>query len=179
MFTNFHKVDDTFFLYCALAGSSLFIIQFILNFFIGLDGSDGDSSGDFKWISKQALTGFVMMFGWVGLTCKKEFELTSIVSVSIALAAGLLAMYITALIFKIASRLHSSGTQFCIDDAIGKEAVVYQQILKDGVGKISISMQGFTHEIDAVSQEGDIPSFTQVRIIKKLDDKTLVVVLTK
>ncbi len=120
-----------------------------------------------------------MMFGWVGLTCKKEFELESLSASMIGLGGGFVAMSITVFIFKMANRLKSSGTVFNIDDAIGKEASVYTEIAKGGVGKISLSLQGFTHEIDAVSLGEEIPSFTQVTIIKKVDHKTLVVTPTK
>lgn len=179
MFMNFDKIDNSLFWICALSGSALFALQFILNSLGALDGGDGDSSGDFKWLSKQAITGFIMMFGWIGLTCKKEFDFTGSGAFVLALVGGSIAMGITGFIFKMASKLHSSGTVFQIDEAVGKEAVVYQQIPHKGVGKISLSLQNFTHEIDAVSLGEEIPSFTQVRIIKKADDKTLVVIPIK
>lgn len=168
---------ETLFWFCALAGTGMFIIQFFL-YFIGLDLDDSDSGSahNFKWISKQALTGFLMMFGWVGLACKKELHYTSPASTLIAIASGLFAMLITGLIFKTARKLHSPGAQFSLEDAIGKKAFVYQQIPKEGSGKISISLYGMTYEIEALSLNGEeIPSFTQVEIIKKGDERTLIV----
>jgi len=63
---------DTLFWFAALSGSGMLVIQFALNF-LGITDSEGAGHGiDFdarevKWLSKQALTGFLMMFGWIGL----------------------------------------------------------------------------------------------------------------
>ena len=172
------EIDDSLFWFCALTGSGLFLIQFLLTLIGDLD-NESHSINDFKWLSKQAITGFLMMFGWVGLTCKKEFECTNLTSSFIGFLCGIVAMVITGFIFKMAGHLKSSGTVFCIDDAIGKEATIYQQILKGEKGKISLSLNGFTHEIDAISLDEEIPSFTPVHIINKVDDQTLIVARKK
>jgi len=76
----------------------------------------------------------------------------------------------------MAKKLHSPGNRFSVDDTIGKEAFVYQQITKNGIGKISLSLYDLTHEVDALSLNGEeIASFTQVKIIKKADERTVVV----
>lgn len=168
---------DTLFWLFALGGSSVFVIQFILSL-LGMDNHE--ESGDFKWLSKQALTGFIMMFGWVGLTCRKEFEFTNAASSLIAFGVGLLSILIIGSIFRVAKKLQSSGTVFKIDDAVGKNGVVYHRIPENGIGKISISLEDFTYEIDAVSlHHKELASFTQVHVIKKSDDTTVVVVPIK
>jgi hypothetical protein len=76
----------------------------------------------------------------------------------------------------LAKRLQSTGSVYRIEDAIGKDAYVYQSIPKGGVGKISVSLNHFTHEINAVSYDSkELPSFTLVKIIEKKDDNTVVV----
>lgn len=162
----------------------MFLIQFLLTLFgIGHDGTDEHGHFDaqnFKWLTKQTVTGFLMFFGLVGLTCKKEFAMTSTLSAICAVAGGLIAVVITAFIFKMAKKLRSPGAVFRIEDAIGKEAFVYQRIPKNGLGKISISLNNFTHEIDAMSMtHEEIASFTQVQIVKTMDDKILIVVPIK
>ncbi len=170
---------DGLFWFCALAGSGMFLIQFVL-FFVGADAEDDSSSQNFKWLSKQAVTGFLMMFGWVGLACKKELGYSPLYSTAIALVAGAISMIITAAIFNIARKLRSTGTVFRLQDAIGKEASVYQRIPKGGSGKISLSLHDMTHEIDAISLNGEeVNSFTQVQIIKKADERTVVVIPIK
>lgn len=172
--------------FVALAGSGLLIIQFALSL---LGAHDHDfleddnlviDAGKVKWLSKQGLTAFLMMFGWVGLTCMKEFALSTTVTMMISFTCGIISIFVTGFLFKVAKKLRSSGTVFRIEDAIDKEAVVYQNIAKDGAGKISISLHNLTHEIDAVSlNREDISSFTRVKVIKKADEKTVVVVPIK
>ena len=173
--------EDTLFWFAALSGSGMLVIQFALNFLGITDTEGGDHGIDFdtrevKWLSKQALTGFLMMFGWIGLACKKEFGLETFFSAGFGLLGGLAALVATGLIFKLAKGLHSPGDRFSLDDAIGKEAMVYKQISKNGIGKISLSLYDLTHEVDALSLNGEeIASFTQVKIIKKADERTVFV----
>lgn len=173
---------DSLFWFCALAGSGMFAIQFIL-FLVGGDADDFDdghshdgSGHNFKWLSKQAITGFLMMFGWAGLTCKNELELSAVMSTLVAVGVGIGMMLITGSIFKIARKLKSSGSVFRIEDAVGKEASVYQKIPKGGVGKVTVSLSDISHEIDAIALNGEeIESFYPVHIVKKADDRTVIV----
>lgn len=177
---------DSVFWFCALSGSSLFVIQCIFSLFgadahESMDAGGGEiDSGQFKWLSKQALTGFLMMFGWVGLTCRKESNFSVTVTFIMALAGGLLAVFITGVIFRLAKKLRSSGTVFRLEDAIGKEAMVYQRIPKQGIGKVSLSLYNLAYEVDAISYHlEELPSFTRVQILKKENDNTVVVVPIK
>lgn len=175
--------QDPIFWFCALAGSGMFAIQFILTLF-GLSQEEGmehaADAGNFEWLSKQAITGFVMFFGWVGLTCRKEFAFSGLAAGAFAFVGGSLALFTVALLFRWAKKLKSSGTVFRIEEAIGKEATIYQRIPFGGRGKISVSLNHFTHEIEAISnEEEDLPSFTLVQIIQKLDEKTVIVAKTK
>lgn len=188
-FNNYINSDSLFW-FCALAGSGMFLIQFILNL-SGLVDQDSFDAGEgghsehvehtdarkVKWLSMLALTGFWMMFGWTAITCQEEFGFDKPATIGISIASGAAAAYVLGSIFKYAKRLHSPGSVFRIEDAIGQVAYVYQSIPKGGKGKISISLQNFTHEIDAVSnQSEELPSFKRVKIINKSNDNTVVVV---
>lgn len=161
------------FWFCSIVGTLLFAVQIYLSF------HDFDSFADvsnFKWLSKQALTGFLMMFGLTGVTCQEEFALSTGMAVLISLAVGLLTLFLTAYLFNSAKKLQSPGSIFNLDDAVGKEASVYQRIPNDGVGKITIALNQQTFEIDAASLDRkEIGSFARVQVIKKLDDNTVVV----
>lgn len=173
--------SDTIFWFCALLGSGSFVIQLISNFFGMADQDDfnNDYANDakhFKWLSIQAITGFLMMFGWTAITCQKEFGLDDGFTIIISFFAGLLAIFMISSIFKVAKRLQSTGNVYNLHDTVGKEALVYQRIPKEGVGKISISLQHLTHEIDAVSNsQEEIASFTRVQIVQKKDNQTVIV----
>lgn len=175
---------DTIFWFCAMAGTGLFVIQLMLTLLGGDHSHEVDEGGfdtvKFKWLSKQALTGFLMMFGWAGLTCRKEFALSNATAALIGSGAGLICMFLTAVIFNASKKLRSPGNVFRIEELIGKEATIYQRIPKDGTGKITVSLHELTHEIDAISHNREeLASFTQVQIIKKADEKTVVVVPAK
>ena len=185
--------SGSIFWFCALSGSGMFLIQFIINIFgisdhdsfdtsdvasdnIDDAGRDSADAKKFKWLSMQTITGFLMMFGWTAITCQSEFGLQNTTTIIISLAAGVFAAIIIRSIFNLAKRLRSSGSIYRIEDAIGKEAYVYQRIPKGGVGKVSMTLQHFTHEIDAISHHTEeLPSFMRVKIIEKSDDNTVVV----
>jgi hypothetical protein len=170
---------DSIYRFAAFAGSGLFVIQFLISLFGGIaEDCDNGVDGQFKFLSKQAITGFMMLFGWTGLTCLQEFNLSGLYTIWISCLSGFLTMFLTAVLFRSARKLHSSGTVFRIEDTIGLEAVVYQRILKGEVGKITVSVKQFTHEIDATAHE-DLTSFTNVRITKKMNESTVLVVPTK
>lgn len=165
------------FWFCALAGSGLFFIQLMINLFgMGDADSGSDDIRHFKWLSIQAVTGFLMIFGWTAITCQNEFDQALLPTVAISLVAGLIAALIIHFLIQFTKRLQSSGSIYRIEEAIGKEAYVYQCIPKGGLGKITVSLQHLTHEIDAISdQDADLKSFSRVKIIKKADDNTVVV----
>jgi hypothetical protein len=172
-----------FFWFAALVGTGMFIIQLALSLVGAGDhdtatdhsGSETDSI-QIKWLSKQAIAGFLMMFGWAGLTCLNQFHLTRIVATVVACSTGVVAVVVNGLIFKLAKKLHSPGTIFRMEDAIGRTGVVYQRIPEHGVGKVTVSVQGITREVDAVSNtSGEITSFTSVEVVSKKDNQTLVV----
>lgn len=170
---------ETVLWFSALSGTGLMIIQFLIVLF-GADSDHDIDHGEIdtvkvKWLSKQALTGFLMLFGWAGLACLKEFHLPMPVSLAGAFLAGSLDVVVTALIFRFAKKLHSPGTLFNLDDAIGKEATVYTQIPKGGIGTISISLHDLTHEINAMTEGEEIASFETVCVVKKADEKTVIV----
>ncbi len=164
------------FWFCALSGTGLLVIQILLNL-IGFNHDDGSPSdaGKFIWFARLAVTGFLMMFGLIGLTCNYQFNLSMPLTLLLAISGGIIDVLILGYIYKSAKKLRSQGSVFRIDDAIGKEAIVYHRIPKAGSGKITLSLNSMTYEIDAMSSEEEISSFTPVQIIRKIDEKTVLV----
>jgi len=138
--------------------------------------TDGHSSSDaaFKLVSIHSLTGFVMMFGWIGLAAYRQFRLGSLLSIAVAGLAGLATMYVTALLFKAMRQLTAQGSCFRVDDVVGQDAVVYVRIPADGRGQIEIVCEGVKRYLDAVSDDSiEIQSFQAVRITRSMDAKTV------
>lgn len=173
---------DTFYWFCALTGSGIFTIHLLLNLigigeFDNFDNVGMSDAGQIKWISVQTLTGFLMMFGWTALTCQKEFGIDGPLMIAIALTAGAIAIYIIAMLLRFTAKMHSRGTVFNIDSTIGLEALVYHRIPVNGVGKITVCIENFTREIDALSKDQhELTLFSKVKIIQKIDDKTVLVI---
>jgi hypothetical protein len=162
---------EPLFAFCAYFGLLFFAVEYLLRL-LGL--YEEDMEGQLKWLSKPAWIGFFMVFGWVGLTCREQFELSLQISCAVAVGCGLFTFILVGLVLRGFRILRSTGTVFRVEELIGKEAIVYQRIPKGGVGKVSISAP-FTHEVDAISAE-ELDSFSVVTIVNKVDDKTVLVV---
>lgn len=188
-----HKAESIFWI-SALFGTALFLLK-VLTFTLGNmheDSFENDlhepsidsdlcedvhtSTKAFKFLSFHSLSGFFMMFGWMGLAGLKQFHTGPLGAALLGIGAGLLLMLVTALFFRKAMDLASDGTQFTINKAIGLSGTVYQQIPSRGIGKIHVVVDGITREILAVSHdENIIPSFSPIKVIKNLDDTVVIV----
>ena len=170
---------EDFFWFCALCGSLLFALQCIMSFLGGLDLEESDASGSFKWLSKQALAGFLMTGGWTGLAALSELQYPKWIAITLACAAGICSIFLIRILFRLARKLHSKGSQFSLLHAVGKEGMSYQEIPKGGIGKVTLTLDGFSHEIDAVTEGETIPSFTPIEVIQQVDERTVIVVPKK
>ena len=193
MFDNADTLEMGFWL-CAIAGTLLFALKSLLSLVGGVEhhvdvgihahdvahtGVDG-SDAAFELLSINSILGFIMMFGWVGLSSYKQFSLGEVASICLALVAGAATMYFTASLFHNAMKLVSHGAQFKLADAIGKHGTVYNRIVGNGKGRIQIAIQNVTREIDAVSDDGvEIESGKSIEVVKVVDDETVQVKLLK
>ena len=187
---------EWFFWFCALAGTVFFVLRVILMLVGGAmeSGMDADVGADthiemshsahdgtvsdthFEFISVNSITAFFMMFGWVGLTCYKQFLLNGGLSVVIGFLAGVGCMLITAYLFRLARKLVSKGSMFSVDQAVGQRGTVYQQIPADGRGKINVVLNDTTREIEAVAEDQkEINSFQTIEVVRVVDQRTVAV----
>lgn len=178
---------DLFFAAVAFGGTLFFVLRVLWMFHTGghdhahdpgvgdtTDTHDADT--DFKLLTVNTITAFLMIFGWTGLSCSRQFQLGSMLSLLGASAAGFASMLGTAAIFKLFLRLDSSGQRFDIGQAKGRSASVYQRIPAGGKGRIQIVLDGVTRELDAVAEnKQEIDSFQQVTVVEVLDGQTVMV----
>jgi len=171
---------------CALVATIFFVGRVIMMVVTGGMDVDIDTGGhgdvghhpdsSFELISINTITAFLMMFGWIGLACYKQFGLGATASVALALLAGTVCMFATAFCFKQAKRLASGGSAFSLQKTVGKKASVYQRIPAQGRGKIAISVGDMTHEIDAIAaDQKEIVSFQAVEVVSVVDQTTVAV----
>lgn len=181
------ETSDLIFWNAAIFGSVLFFIRLCTAFIGGFgeefdhieDVVDGDihhQFGLFKLLTLHTISGFFMMFGWIGLACIKQYHCNQWHALFFACSAGLASMIVTAFIFKWSRLLISSGERFTIEQTVGMRALVYQQISHHEQGKIQIVVGGVTREILAQSQDGSsIESFSYVKVVDVVDHETVLV----
>lgn len=144
----------------------------------GAHHSDSLTSSDvaFKIFSLHSITGFFMMFGWVGLACYKQYGLGIGASTGGAFVAGLFTMYVTAMMYKLMLGLASPGATFNIEDMVEKDVTVYLKISAGEVGKVQFSDKGLSRTIEAVSEDKkDIESFETVRVVRVVSPRRVMV----
>ena len=180
-FTTADMLGKVFWL-CAIAGTLFFSLRIVMMLVGGDIGDDIDADGfsdssdvAFEVFSVNSITAFVMMFGWVGLTCHLQYNLGNAQSVIIAFMVGVIAMLITAYLFQLAGKLVDKGAVFKIQNAVGMNASVYQQIPADGRGKVNVTLSGgVLKELDAMAADKEeIASFQMVKVVEVIDNNTV------
>jgi len=190
---------ETLYLLCAVIGGTILVVQTVL-LVIGGGHGDGDfDAGDLhdghfeghvdhdhghgadhaadhagdtflKLLSFKTLVAFVTFFGLGGLACLQA-GLSNVPSLAIALGAGTLALYLVGYLMTAMSRLQSKGN---IDfrNAVGEHGRVYLRVpgSKEGLGKITLALQGRTVECKAVTRGAAIPSGSDVRVVSVTAD---------
>lgn len=194
MLTFLTEKSDLVFWGCAFLGTAFFALRSI--FSLAAYSFDNDFGHDishpamdthnassyhepstsFKFFSLHSISGFFMMFGWVGLACYKQLECGHFTSFAAALLAGATTTILTALLFKGAMAAVSQGAQFDITKTIGLTGTVYNKIYPNSLGKIQIDVDGVTREILARSaSNSEIESFNLVKVIQIIDNEIVVV----
>jgi membrane protein implicated in regulation of membrane protease activity len=145
-------------------------------------GAHHDHASDsvFKLFSINSVTAFFMMFGWIGLTASRQWELAAAGSLLSALGAGVLSMLLIAWLFNMFLNLSSPGERFDIAATVGRTASVYQRIPAAGKGKVQVSLDGAMRELEAVAEDGQpIESFQNVTVLRVVDHQTVAVARLK
>ncbi|WP_146572410.1 hypothetical protein [Botrimarina hoheduenensis] len=161
---------ETLFLYSALGGGVVLLLQLVLLWF-GMDDSLGDMMGDggdagfdsdhttdstgfwfLEMLSLRTLSAAATFFGLTGKALLASGTSPG-VSLAIALGVGYAALYSVYWVFKQVFQLETSGNTN-IANAIGLPAQVYVPIGPGKVaGKVQMKLQGRTVEYQAVSDE--------------------------
>ncbi|MEY4577513.1 MAG: hypothetical protein RL701_2216 [Pseudomonadota bacterium] len=178
-----------FFLYAALLGGALFLVQLVLSA-VGAGDADIDfgghhtgghsgtdhSSSDvaFKLLSLQGLSAFFSMFGLVGLALHDQTGLSPLPSTVGAFVGGWLMTVVIGRIFRAAKRLESSGT-LDLKNAHGAEATVYLRIAPQKPGKVTVTVQGRQVEAEAISEDAVYETGDRVRVVRALPNGSVLV----
>lgn len=176
-----------FFLYSAVAGGALFVVQLVLSAVgagdadLDIGGHHGDVTGHtsadtaFKLLSLQGLTAFFGMFGLVGLALYHESKVGPTLSVLGGFFGGALTTWLIARIFRAARSLEGSGT-INLQNALGLTGTVYLGIAPGKAGKVTLTMAGRLLTLDAISAAQTLETGTEVRVVRVLGDGSVGVV---
>jgi len=158
---------------CAVIGGAILLIQtgLLLLGFHGGDASfdyhaDADvGDGSFSVLSVRAISAFLTFFGLSGWGAL-EAGWGHGASLGVAVVAGGAVMVIVASVLRLQLRLASRGN-VVPENAIGETATVYLRIpaKRAGQGKITVAIQGRSHEFLAVTGGPAIPTGDAVRIL--------------
>lgn len=178
-----YGMDVLIYLIMALVGTTFFVIRLVIALFFGGDGDiDGDiadvghGDGAFNMFSILSILAFFMGAGWMGLTCRIDWDLNSMVSAAAATGFGFVLMMMASGLMALARRLNRT-VGYDKATAIGHTANVYMSIPAkgDGRGKIQVAVSGRMKVLDAVSAGPPIREFTSVTVVSVRDDGTFVV----
>lgn len=183
---------ESLFLYFAIGGGVVLMIQFAMLIFGGDDGSSaGDATGFdlggddngvtdasgfwfFEMISLRTISAAAMFFGLVGGAAYKTGASAG-VSIALACLAGYGAMYSVYWAFKQIFRLETQGNED-IYNTIGKTAEVYVPIAEQNrrAGKVHLVMQGRTVEYQAFTDsDHPLTAGAKVLVMDVVSDDTV------
>ena len=137
---------------------------------------DSDHGIDFQFLSFKNLTGFFTIFGWTGIACLDN-ELSHTLTVIISVICGLLMMVAMASLFYYLAKLQSSGT-LKLSNALNQVGEVYLTIgaNRSRIGKVSINVQGTLRELEALTDENEDLTQSNVVRVKQVTANGLLIV---
>ncbi|MBX3358405.1 MAG: hypothetical protein KF745_08250 [Phycisphaeraceae bacterium] len=143
------------------------------------DAGDHGSTHAFEVLSFQSICAFMMGFGWAALAAYKGSGLSVPVSVLIGCAAGVAMVWALALMLKGMHDLQSSGN-VPLQATMGAEGDVYVGVPAAGAGRGQVRLVIGSREriVNAVSEAGELPTRTRVRVTRVNEDNTVTVAAT-
>ena len=169
----------------ALISTGAFVIKLAL-LLIGADhgGIDINHAGDapgqdtsaFKLLSVQAMTGFLMGFGWGGFAALQGSGFGLLASIGIGVVCGLGMMWLLAVVLRGMHELESSGN-INIDQVVGSEGVVDVTVPanRGGTGRVNVVIDQRQRSYAAVTEGSELSRAARVRIMGVEGNNTLTV----
>jgi len=142
----------------------------------GIDLDHPDSSSSFRLFSVQAISAFLMGFGWGGLGAYRGWGLPALLSVPVGIVVGGGMMWLLAKVLSWVMRLQSSGTVE-MGAALFEEGTVYIAVpeRRSGKGSVRLVINERLQYYHAVTDGEAIPSQAPIRVTAVNDDNTVTV----
>lgn len=176
---------------CAAAGGAVLVLQTIGSL---IGGGHAASDSDFgpddlhapahgaghvdgdafvKLFTFKSIVAFLTFFGLSGLASERA-GLPDAGALAISLLAGAAALFGVAWLMKALAKLQSRGN-LRLEHAIGLHGKVYLRVPPrgEGIGKVTLAMQGRTVELKAISLGPELPTGAPVRVVALHADDTI------
>ena len=140
-----------------------------------LSEGDVDFDSGLRLLTVRGMVAFFAVGGWVGIAAIDLGAKVWLASLA-AVAAGLVALWLVAVIFKALMRLQSSGN-VDLKNAVGVIGEVYLRIPPEmqGQGKVSVQIQERLIEAAAMTKSSvELKSGSSVRVVAVRGDRLLV-----
>jgi hypothetical protein len=170
----------TVFLWCALLGGAVLVIQLVAGL-VGFEHGNGHDASHahggaegLTLLSVRSLSAGIAFFGIAGLAAR---PLGAVVASLLGLVSGAIAMVGVAAIVKMFGRLERDAT-LSLGSAVGMTGTVYLSIpgRRAGPGKVHVNAQGRLIECLAVTDEDALPTGASVLVVDVEGRDTVVVV---
>jgi hypothetical protein len=177
----------------AFAGTLFFLLRLTMMMAVGHVGSDfhvsdasafdvdhADSGAQFKILSVQAISAFLMGFGWGGLGAYRGWGLPAVLSVPVGAAVGFAMMWMLGRLLRWVAGLQSSGTVE-LSAALYEEGTVYSTIPARGSGRgvVRLVVDERLRYYNAISEGEPIETQARVRVTSVNEDNTVTVTRIK
>ena len=167
-----YSLFDEIFILAALVGG-LGVLAQVLLLLMGGDSGDGlygehaaETGDGFRFLSVFGLSGFLTMFGLVGIALSRQSQLAPGPALLGGLLAGAVAIAILARLFRFAGRLQANGT-LQPQSATGCHGSVYLTIPAAGTGRVMVRIGKRLLEMDAIHAEGaELATGTPIRVVR-------------
>ena len=178
-----YGTDVLVYLLMALFGTVFFMLRLLFALFFGGDLPDMDSGdiapasdSSFSFFSLLSVLAFFMGAGWMGLTCRIDWDMSSFAAAASAAGFGFAMMMLASGLMMYARRLDQS-IEYDLNSAVGKTGRVYMSVPKQGAGRgqVEVNVSGRRKVLAAVSAGDKLSEFSSVRIDAVRDDGTLIV----
>ena len=141
-----------------------------------IDVAEMPTDPGLKLLTFRTIVAFFAVFGWVGLELHGR-GISTLITLPCAILAGFSVMLVMAWLVRELYKLQSNGNSD-IKNALGLSGTAYIPIPAErgGKGKVTVTFQNSTHELDAVTDDSqDIPSYSEILVIGVTGRDTLVV----
>ena len=181
-----YGTDVVVYLVMAIIGTSFFVLRLVFALFIGGDGDfdtgvDADMASDhaFGVFSLLSVLAFFMGAGWMGLTCRVDWDMGSLASAASAAGFGFGMMMLASGLMMLARRLNQT-IEYDLETAVGKTGRVYMTVPAKGAGRgqVEVDVSGRRKVFEAISEGGKLEQFSSVKVLSVRDDGTFIVETT-